>query len=60
MPDITMCKGDGCKSKHTCYRYKAKPSDYMQSYFLVTPIKDNGCEYYINNEIKEKTKGYDK
>ena len=50
MPDITMCKGKGCEAKHTCYRYTATPSDYLQSYFLVSPIKNNGCEYYINNK----------
>ena len=50
MSDITMCKGKGCEAKHTCYRYTAKPSDYLQSYFLVSPIKNNGCEYYINNK----------
>ena len=50
MADLTMCKGKGCEAKHTCYRYKAKPSDYLQSYFLVSPIKNNSCEYYINNK----------
>jgi hypothetical protein len=48
MADISMCKGDGCEAKHTCYRFKAKPSRF-QSYFKPTPIKNNGCEYYINN-----------
>ena len=49
MPDITMCKGIGCKAKETCYRYKAEPNEHQQSYFLEPPIVNNGCEYYINH-----------
>ena len=55
MPDITMCPGKDCPLKETCYRYKAKPSDY-QSYFAEPPYKEENehekCEYYW--EIKEK------
>jgi len=50
MADITMCKGKSCEAKHTCYRYTAPPSNYLQSYFSVSPIKNNGCEYYIKNK----------
>jgi hypothetical protein len=46
MPDITMCSGTGCPIKSTCYRYRAKPSEYGQSYFMGVPIKDGKCEYY--------------
>ena len=48
MADITMCEGKGCDVKNTCYRFTAKPSKFMQSYFIATPIKDKGCEYYWN------------
>ena len=51
MPDITMCDGQGCELKSTCYRYKAEPS-YRQTYFTEAPIKDEQCDYYL--EIKEK------
>ena len=44
-----MCKGDGCETKFTCYRFTAKPNEYRQSYFMESPIKDGGCEYYINH-----------
>ena len=47
MPDITMCEGEGCKTKNTCYRFTAKPSD-RQSYFQGSPIKNNVCDYYWN------------
>jgi len=50
MADITMCKGKGCESKHTCYRYKAEPNIFKQAYFIESPIKDSGCEYYWNIE----------
>lgn len=50
MPDLTMCKGKFCEAKNTCYRFKAIPDNYLQSYFLVSPIKKNGCEYYINTK----------
>ena len=48
MADISMCSGDGCEAKYTCYRFTAKPSEY-QSYFATTPIENKGCEYYWNN-----------
>jgi hypothetical protein len=48
MPDITKCKGEGCEAKFTCYRFTAKPS-MRQSYFMESPIRDGGCEYYINH-----------
>ena len=57
MPDISKCSGEGCPRKETCYRFTAKPSEFMQSYFMNAPIKeDNTCEYYWPNEndrIKE-------
>ena len=49
MADITMCSGEGCKPKETCYRYKAIPNEYRQSYFTQPPIVNNTCEYYLNN-----------
>ena len=46
MPDITMCLGTNCPYKESCYRFTAKPSEYMQSYFMKPPIKDGKCEMY--------------
>jgi len=48
MADISMCEGEGCDVKNTCYRFTTKPSEY-QSYFTPTPIENEGCEYYWNN-----------
>jgi hypothetical protein len=53
MPDITMCNGVGCEIKEICYRYKATPSEFMQSYFFTTPNKGlNYCDYYWKFEIE--------
>lgn len=46
MPDITMCVGQGCPQKNKCYRYRAEPTPYRQSYFMDTPLKMDGCDYF--------------
>ena len=47
MADITMCEGDNCPSKQTCYRFLATPNEYRQSYFYPTPnIVDKKCDEY--------------
>lgn len=46
MADITMCKGTDCPHRESCYRYKATPSKYMQSYFVEPPVKDGKCEHF--------------
>ena len=60
MPDITMCPGTNCPQREKCYRFTAKPSEYMQSYFMKAPIKDGKCDMYwgenaesIWNQLKE-------
>lgn len=55
MPDITMCKGEDCEARVTCYRFLATPSKY-QSYFNETPDLNGGCEYYINHNRLNKWK----
>jgi hypothetical protein len=52
MPDITMCNGNYCELSSTCYRYKAEPSKYMQSYFIKEPNDGLECEYYWELECK--------
>jgi len=58
MADITMCEGIGCEARVTCYRFTAKPNEHRQSYFMQSPIVNNGCEHYINhNDFRyERTK----
>lgn len=40
MPDIAMCRGDGCTAKDKCYRHTAKPTPLRQSWFVTPPGKD--------------------
>jgi len=51
MPDITMCSGEGCEIKEICYRYKATPSEFIQSYFTESPNKGLECDYYWKFEL---------
>ena len=47
MPDITMCFGENCPKKESCYRFTAEAHPYRQSYFMVTPLEeDNTCNHY--------------
>ena len=48
MPDITLCSGQDCPLKETCYRYKATPSKYRQSYFTEAPYdkEKEECDHY--------------
>ena len=55
MPDISMCMGRDCPLKETCYRHKAKPSDY-QSYFMEAPYKDGDCSHYWEMSSKPSKK----
>lgn len=52
MPDITMCKGNDCPLKESCYRYTAIADELAQSYFMNPPYKEeeNKCDHYWNNE----------
>ncbi len=36
-----MCYGGECPIKEKCYRYRAKPDKYMQSYFVSPPYLNN-------------------
>lgn len=46
MPDVTMCKGKGCKVKTRCYRFVAKPDEYRQAWFEKVPI-EKPCPHRI-------------
>jgi hypothetical protein len=49
MPDISMCGGEGCVLKSSCYRHPATPSQYYQAWFVGIPVTKQGeqCEFYI-------------
>jgi len=61
MPDITMCKGDGCSLADTCYRCPVsgtEPDPRNQSWFFAEPYYREGtnnlaiCDYYW--EVRKK------
>lgn len=56
MPDITMCHGLRCVVRDNCHRYTAKPDEIRQSYFVHTPMDEDGnCNHFWGNEdFKEK------
>ena len=62
MPDITMCRGDGCPKKGTCYRFTATPDKYWQAYFCGIPFgdeKEGACMHYMPDWRKVKEAGRD-
>jgi hypothetical protein len=58
MPDISMCKGNNCKIRNNCYRYRAVPSDYYQSYFVESPFdpKKYSCRYFWAVEPQDRVR----
>ena len=47
MSDISMCEGEGCEVRETCYRFKSNPNEYWQSY-IKPNIQLGVCEHYCN------------
>lgn len=48
MADIAMCKDTLCKSKETCYRFKAIPNEYRQAYLNTNREEDAiNCSKYL-------------
>jgi len=51
MADITMCKDKTCPKASSCYRYTAPINELRQSFFIVSPLKeDKTCNEYWNNK----------
>ena len=48
MADITKCNGINCPLKESCYRFKAKANEYLQSYFQQDPYNKDAkdCAFY--------------
>lgn len=54
MPDITMCRGEGCPIKEDCYRFNATPTPLYQSYFAIVPYDTKrGCDHYWERVPRE-------
>ena len=59
MPDISMCINEYCPIKQKCYRYRAIPKEFYQSYtdfkFVITEDNVVECNNYIDiNKVYEK------
>ena len=55
MPDISMCNNEECVQKLNCYRYRAVPNEYSQSYILLTGAKEKkDCDHFweIDNSLR--------
>lgn len=49
MADISMCQNKDCPLRKNCYRYRAIPSEFWQSYVVVEPeINQDGakCDWF--------------
>lgn len=60
MPDITMCCNHECPLREKCYRYRARPDKYWQSYAFYKPenkpfgpVGDTSleCEYFWKLDV---------
>jgi len=54
MADITMCNGNKCDKKDTCYRHTAPLNHHQQEYFMASPLEntvsDNVvCGFFMDN-----------
>ncbi len=47
MPDMSICTGEECPLRNTCYRYRANASEYLQSY-IESPYstEESKCDFY--------------
>ena len=39
MPDYALCTNDECQKKDNCFRFRAVPSEFMQSYAAFEPVQ---------------------
>jgi len=53
MPDISMCKSESCTLKDSCYRYKATPNPYAQSYGDFSQDENKKCDDYLEIDKEE-------
>ncbi len=47
MPDISMCQDKTCPQRNKCYRFRAIPHEYRQSWFAEKIRDEDGCGYFM-------------
>lgn len=54
MADISMCKGENCLLKESCYRFLAEPNTIRQTYLSESPYnkETKSCTYYWKVSLK--------
>lgn len=57
MADISMCSRSDCPKCNTCFRFRATPNKYYQSYIIIDDIENCQMYWHIDNlEDFEKLK----
>ena len=51
MPDITMCCNYDCPLKDKCYRYRAVPDSYWQSFAMFNTTGEKDCDHFWQLDI---------
>jgi hypothetical protein len=52
MADITMCKGQDCPLRESCYRYTAQANPFRQSYFMTEHMDENDeCPEWVDSGV---------
>jgi len=51
MPDISMCCNRDCPIREKCYRYRARPDKYWQSYAFFE-YKDDKCDNFWELDVR--------
>ena len=56
MPDMSICTGEECPLRNTCYRYRANASTLMQYYFTEVPynVEEDKCDFYYPLRQKQE------
>ena len=49
-----MCSNGKCPKKAECYRFTAKPSDFVQAYTLFIPEEDSEGDFECSKKIENK------
>ena len=50
MADISKCNGNNCSKTNSCYRFTAKPNQYLQSYAAFQPDSNGYCDGFWDNK----------
>jgi hypothetical protein len=60
--DYTLCHGDNCPKKLTCWRALKRPPSFFVSFFEKDPYdrEAQSCEYFVEAKHPRKERGHHK